>query len=85
MYFAVNANYSAQTTYSPPDAAGKRRIYQCKVLVGYPTVGNSNLRVLPARQGPILFDSATNNVSNPAMYVIFNDTQAYPEYMITFQ
>ena len=85
VYFAVNTNYSAHATYSPPDSAGNRRIYQCKVLVGHATKGNSQLRVLPARKGPVLYDSATNDQSNPIMYVIFNDTQAYPEYMITFK
>ena len=85
VYFAINSNYSAHPTYSPPDPAGNRRVYQCKVLVGHATVGRQGLRVLPARQGPILFDSATDNPNNPSMYVIFNDTQAYPEYMITFK
>lgn len=85
VYFAINSNYSTHPTYSPPDPSGNRRIYQCKVLVGHATVSGQNLRVLPARQGPILFDSATDNPSNPSMYVIFNDTQAYPEYMITFK
>lgn len=85
VYFAVNANYSANATYSPPDPAGNRYVYLCKVLVGHPTVGQQNLRVLPARSGPILYDSATDNPNNPSMYVIFHDTQAYPEYMVTFQ
>ncbi len=31
-----------------------------------------------------LFDSSTDNVNNPSMFIIFNDIQAYPEYLITF-
>ncbi|KAL8567911.1 hypothetical protein ACOMHN_059033 [Nucella lapillus] len=85
VYFAINANYSATATYSPPDISGNRYIYYCKVLVGCPTVGQQNMRVLPPRSGDILFDSATDNHKRPSMYIIFNDTQAYPEYMITFQ
>ncbi|XP_076464939.1 protein mono-ADP-ribosyltransferase PARP14-like [Babylonia areolata] len=85
VYFAVNARYSASPQYSPPDPSGNRYVYQSKVLVGHPTTGNQNLRVLPPRQGPILYDSATDNPNGPSMYVIFNDTQAYPEYMITFK
>ena len=85
VYFAVNANYSASATYSPPDPAGNRHVYLCKVLVGIPTKGNSAMRVLPTRQGHILYDSATDNPSSPGMFVIFNDTQAYPEYLITFK
>lgn len=85
VYFAINTEYSTHPTYSPPDPSGVRRIYQCKVLVGHATVGRRGLRVLPQRQGSVLFDSATDNANNPSMYVIFNDTQAYPEYMITFK
>ncbi|XP_070211879.1 protein mono-ADP-ribosyltransferase PARP14-like isoform X1 [Littorina saxatilis] len=85
VYFAVNANYSASATYSPPDPSGTRHVYLCKVLVGVPTKGSSSMRVLPMRQGHILYDSAVDNVQNPSMYVIFNDTQAYPEYLIDFQ
>nr|KAG5698672.1 hypothetical protein BaRGS_022560 [Batillaria attramentaria] len=44
VYFAVNSKYSAERRYSPPDASGKRYMYQCKVLVGYPTRGEENMR-----------------------------------------
>lgn len=85
VYFAVNSHYSTHTTYSPPDLIGDRYIYQCKVLVGHAVTGNGNLRVLPAREGPILYDSATDNPKASNMFVIFNDTQAYPEYLVTFK
>jgi len=29
-------------------------------------------------------DSATNNINNPTMFVIFGDSQAYPEYLIEY-
>ncbi|KAL8558417.1 hypothetical protein ACOMHN_064764 [Nucella lapillus] len=85
VYFAVNASYSDNSTYSPSDHAGNRCMYRCKVLVGSPTTGQPNLRVLPTRSGPVRFDSAIDNPHRPAMYVIFNDTQAYPEHLITFK
>ncbi|KAK7496314.1 hypothetical protein BaRGS_00012479 [Batillaria attramentaria] len=85
VYFAVDADYSLQTTYSPADAQGKRRVYQCKVLVGHSTRGRAKMKVLPKRHGDVLFDSATNDENSPGIYVIFNDTQAYPEYLILFQ
>ncbi|KAK7479356.1 hypothetical protein BaRGS_00029434 [Batillaria attramentaria] len=85
VYFAVDSNYSSHPKYSPPDLSGNRHVYQCKVLVGHSTTGNQNLRVLPQRQGSILFDSVSDNPQNPRIYVIFNDTQAYPEFLITFQ
>ncbi|XP_076460377.1 protein mono-ADP-ribosyltransferase PARP14-like [Babylonia areolata] len=87
VYFAVESHYSTHSTYSPSDpkdTSGKRYIYQCKVLVGHAVQGTRDLRVLPPREGSILYDSAIDKLTNARMYVIFNDTQAYPEYLITF-
>ena len=85
VYFAVDAAYSCRPTYSPPDPlTGQRYLYYTRVLTGEYTKGSSALRVPPARSGNILFDSVVDNVNNPGIFVIFNDTQAYPEYLVTF-
>nr|KAG5706723.1 hypothetical protein BaRGS_007226 [Batillaria attramentaria] len=63
---------------------GKRYIYQCKVLVGHSVKGTSDMRFLPKREGETLYDSACNDPDDPDTYLIFNDTQAYPEYLVTF-
>lgn len=34
---------------------------------------------------PLRYDSVTDDITKPSMFVIFNDTQAYPEYLITCQ
>ncbi|KAH3785079.1 hypothetical protein DPMN_163162, partial [Dreissena polymorpha] len=84
VYFAVNATYSAQHTYSPPDSAGHKRMYRCLVLTGDSTQGAQGMRVPPPKNPTvphILYDS----VSGPGMFVIFNDTQAYPTHLITFK
>jgi len=63
-------------------------MYYCKVLTGEFIVGHKGLRVLPPKPTggkDALYDSATNNVSNPGMFIIFNDTQAYPLYIVTFK
>lgn len=63
-------------------------MYYCKVLTGLPTVGKSGMRVLPPRAGGKpneLYDSATNSLNNPTMFIIFNDTQAYPLYIVNFK
>lgn len=85
VYFAVNASYSCQTRYSPADGLGNRHIYLCKVLTGEYTLGKNGLRVPPVKNNHILYDSLVDNTTNPGMYIIFNDTQAYPEYLITFK
>ncbi|XP_058644826.1 protein mono-ADP-ribosyltransferase PARP14 isoform X2 [Onychostoma macrolepis] len=85
-YFAVDPNYSAQG-YSRPDAKGHKRMYLVRALVGDFTQGKQGLPVPPAKRSSSadLFNSVTDNMTNPTMFVIFNDVQAYPEYLITFQ
>ncbi|KAL0970100.1 hypothetical protein UPYG_G00237140 [Umbra pygmaea] len=87
VYFAVNAQYSANPTFSPPDGAGNQRMYLARVLTGRYTRGDPSMRVTPPRSttDPTdLYDSLVDNVQTPTMFVIFHDAQAYPEYLITF-
>lgn len=84
VYFAAHSEYSVNPLYSPKDSLGRRYMYQCKVLTGHSTKGKLGLRVLPSRSGVILYDSATDSLEKPKVYVIFNDYQAYPEYLILF-
>uniref|UniRef100_A0A672S1J3 Poly [ADP-ribose] polymerase n=1 Tax=Sinocyclocheilus grahami TaxID=75366 RepID=A0A672S1J3_SINGR len=85
-YFAVDPNYSAQG-YSAADVNGHKRLYLARVLVGEFTQGKRGLPVPPAKRSNSadLYNSVADNMSNPTMFVIFNDVQAYPEYLITFQ
>ena len=84
-YFAVGPTYSANR-YAKPDAQGHKRMYLALVLVGDHTLGNAGMIVPPAKSNTTdLYDSVTDNVANPTMFVIFNDIQAYPEFLITFQ
>ncbi|XP_068428084.1 poly(ADP-ribose) polymerase family member 14-related sequence 1 [Clinocottus analis] len=85
-YFAVNAQYSAQDTYSKPAANGEKCMYLCRVLTGDFAVGKAGM-IAPPAKGPAsiqLYDSVVDNVAKPNMFVIFHDTQACPEYLITF-
>uniref|UniRef100_A0A8C9SP92 Poly [ADP-ribose] polymerase n=1 Tax=Scleropages formosus TaxID=113540 RepID=A0A8C9SP92_SCLFO len=84
-YFAVAASYSASSTYAVPDAQGHKHVYLCRVLTGDFTNGRQGLLVPPQKNHRTqLYDSVTDNINNPSMFVIFNDIQAYPEYLITF-
>lgn len=89
VYFAVNAFYSARDQSSPRDFNRNKRIYRCRVLTGEFCLGAQGMKVPPKKLGAasahILYDSVVDNVKNPGVFVIFNDTQAYPEYLITFQ
>ncbi|NXY07931.1 PAR14 polymerase, partial [Pteruthius melanotis] len=86
-YFAVNASYSAHDTYSKPDVNGRKYMYLARVLVGEYSQGIKGA-ITPASKSASnsvdLFDSSTDNMSQPSMFIIFNDIQAYPEYLITF-
>ncbi|XP_058050767.1 protein mono-ADP-ribosyltransferase PARP14-like isoform X2 [Ahaetulla prasina] len=86
-YFAINSNYSAQDTYSTPDQNGRKYMYVARVLTGDYCIGRSGLITAPSKNkgGFDLYDSVTDNMNQPSMFVIFHDSQAYPEYLITFR
>ncbi|KAM5151899.1 uncharacterized protein ACMZJ9_010183 [Mantella aurantiaca] len=86
-YFSVNASYSARDTYSRPDGKAYKYMYLSRVVTGVSCPGRQGMNAPPPKNpsNPTdLYDSVTDNVSNPVMYVIFHDIQAYPEYLITF-
>ncbi|XP_040011244.1 protein mono-ADP-ribosyltransferase PARP14-like isoform X2 [Xiphias gladius] len=85
-YFAVDPAYSAQG-YAKPDGSGHKRMYLARVLVGDCAQGKSGLITPPSKNSgnaADLYDSVTDNPGKPTMFVVFNDIQAYPEYLITF-
>ena len=84
VYFAHDASYSARDQYSPRDAQNNKHVFLAKVLTGEFVVGSSNDVTPPSKNGLILYDSVVDNVSNPSIFVIFGDAQAYPDYLITF-
>lgn len=88
VYFAVNAEYSCMKTYSAPDRNGVKRMYYCKVLTGDYALGEEGMRVPPAnpkRGRHYIYNSVVNDLLTPDMFVIFHDSQAYPEYLIYFK
>ena len=64
-------------------------MYLVRVLTGEYTNGDDTMIVAPAKdpvKNPnVLFDSVVDNITTPSMYIVFQDAQAYPEYLITFQ
>ncbi|XP_070586713.1 protein mono-ADP-ribosyltransferase PARP14-like [Erythrolamprus reginae] len=86
-YFAVNSSYSALDTYATPDQSGRKYMYVARVLTGDYCIGRSG-QITPQSKnngGFDLYDSVTDNMNQPSMFVIFHDAQAYPEYLITFR
>ncbi|RVE66418.1 hypothetical protein OJAV_G00107150 [Oryzias javanicus] len=88
VYFAVNSSLSVQDQYSPPNADQYKFIFVSKVLTGDFTKGCHSMKTAPLKESgdiPLRYDSVTDDVHKPTMFVIFNDTQAFPEYLITCQ
>lgn len=87
VYFAGDASYSSQSYLTGHKPGMKRYMFLVKVLTGEFVKGNPSMRVLPpikASEKTVLYDSAVDDVNNPMEFVIFHDTQAYPEYLITY-
>ncbi len=87
VYFARDAEYSARNTYSPPDQNGYKYIYLARVLTGEFTRGAGGMLVPPAkdpRNSHVPYDSVVDNVASPGIFVVFQDAQNYPDYLITF-
>ncbi|XP_059211394.1 protein mono-ADP-ribosyltransferase PARP15 [Centropristis striata] len=87
-YFAVHANYSANLTYSKPAADGSQLMFVSRVLTGFYTQGQSDMKVPPARsplQPHDRYDSVVDRMDIPNMFIVFHDIQAYPDYLITFK
>jgi len=87
VYFASDFMYSAQDGYSSPDKKSLKYIFQCRVLTGHYHVGSSSLVEPPVRvkKTRALYNSVVDNVKDPRVFVVFHDTQAYPEYLIAFR
>lgn len=84
MYFARDASHSFGYTGG---AGGGGAMYLVRVLVGDYCQGRPRmLHPDPKDQNKvtILYDSVVDNTSIPTIFVVFNDTQCYPEYIIWF-
>ena len=84
-YFARDASYS--NGYAPPDSQQQKRMYLVRVLTGEFTPGKHAMIVAPPKNPSdptVLFDSVVDTPTNPSIYVVFYDADAYPEYLITY-
>nr|XP_006116247.1 TCDD-inducible poly [ADP-ribose] polymerase-like [Pelodiscus sinensis] len=86
-YFARRASYSHR--YAPPSEAGLRHVFLCKVLVGRWAQGQAALpRPPPLDAGDPasnLYDSCVDNLSDPQIYVVFDNDQCYPYFLIQYR
>jgi hypothetical protein len=82
VYFAVTSKYSVD--YTSANSRGERHMFMCRVLVGEYCLGRKDQPTPDVRRGTELFDSTVNNLTDPTIFVTYHDSQAYPEYLVTF-
>ncbi|XP_028403481.1 protein mono-ADP-ribosyltransferase PARP15-like [Dendronephthya gigantea] len=87
VYFARDSSYSVN--YCKSEVGRNLKLYVVKVLIGEYTLGREGMKAPPLRgdrKNPGLqFDSLVNNMTDPSIFVIFQDHQCYPEYLISFK
>lgn len=83
-YFSRSAIYSHR--HSQASKAGLRYMFLAKVLVGKTAVGNQLFRhPLPVMPGGQLCNSWVNSKSSTKVYVIFDNCQCYPYFLISYK
>eukprot|EP00079_Xenopus_tropicalis_P013064 XP_002940872.2 PREDICTED: TCDD-inducible poly [ADP-ribose] polymerase-like [Xenopus tropicalis] len=86
-YFAKDASYSHR--YAKPTSEGYHYMFLAKVLVGRPAKGTHNLRrpppIYPDDPSSPLYDSCVSQLNNPDIFVIFDNDQFYPYFLIKYQ
>lgn len=84
-YFARDFQYSAQSRYSTPDDTGTKYVFLCKVLTGKFQRGTPDMVEPQMIPGTLLrYDSTVDDANNPTIFVAYRDSQAYPEYLVSF-
>ena len=86
-YFASEAKYSHPYTATEGSSQGYRQMFLARVVVGSYTNGDSSLARPPPKDPSnphVLYDSCCDNRSNPTRFVVFENGQCYPEFLITY-
>ncbi|OCT78680.1 protein mono-ADP-ribosyltransferase TIPARP isoform X2 [Xenopus laevis] len=86
-YFARKASYSHN--FSKRSPKGVHYMFLAKVLSGRYIVGNHTMRrpppLNPGSSTSDLYDSCVDNFFEPQIFVIFNDDQSYPYFIIQYE
>ncbi|KAM4747510.1 protein mono-ADP-ribosyltransferase TIPARP-like [Rhinophrynus dorsalis] len=86
-YFATTSSYCHR--YSTSSTSGHHFMFLAKVLVGHPAVGNASFRRPPPKKpkdpASPLYDSCVSRSKDPDIFVLFDNDQFYPYYLIKYQ
>ncbi|XP_033112424.1 uncharacterized protein LOC117113242 [Anneissia japonica] len=85
-YFARNAKYA--NDYAEADDHNIKKMFVARVMVGRYTRGTQGIRRPPYKdpenKSRGMYDSCVDNTSDPNIFVLFDNHQVYPEYLITY-
>lgn len=85
-YFARDANYSNQDKYARPDSTGMKTMILADVITGDFCQGERNMKTPKLKPGSNhVCESAVENLSDPSIFVVFQDASAYPAYVISYK
>ena len=82
VFFVRHANYAATDKFSPRDNFSNKYVFVVKVLTG--ELAKYDVQLSSASTQKTQCYCGVDDVDNPTIFVIYDDTQAYPEYLITF-
>ncbi|XP_064199024.1 uncharacterized protein LOC135259072 [Anguilla rostrata] len=86
-YFARDARYSLK--YAAKSGGGNQHMFLAKVLVGNVTLGKATYsrppRLNPLTPGYELYDTCVDKISDPSIFVVFDNCQCYPYYLIKYK
>ena len=87
LYFGAKASF-ADNGRCIQNADGTKDMFVCRVAVGNAALGAKSIRrpppLDPKKPTMALYDSCVDDLANPQTYIIFNNKQAYPEYIIRY-
>ena len=81
----MNGAYSANDSYATPGEDGVRYVFQVRVVVGDYCQGKENIKTTPEKPNGDYYDSVVDSMTDPQMFVVFDDCAVYPEYLIKFK
>jgi hypothetical protein len=92
IYFAVNAQYSL-SGYAFKNKDGTRSIFYVRVAVGdyIELPCNRSYKIPPEKQSTSglfaveRYDSIKGNTGGSDIYILYENSRAYPDYLITFE
>ncbi|CAL8385522.1 unnamed protein product [Boreogadus saida] len=84
-YFARDASYSHKCTGNTLTTV--HSMFVSRVLVGHHTRGKADYVRPPSKDGrdTLFYDSCVDNIHSPSIFVVFDQPQIYPEFLLLYR